>query len=197
MILSSLLLQYFRSYSQKKIDFSDLISVIVGPNTAGKTNLAEAIAIILTGKSFKTKTDEDMISFGQDIARVQGLLVHENEKTKLEVMLANQQATGNRFSKKFLINGIVKSRNAIRGLLPLILFRPEELDIIIDGPFLRRQFLDDVLEQVDKEYFTAKVTYERSLRQRNALLKSVQETGIRRQSQFIYWDDLLIESGGR
>lgn len=195
MILRSLLLHHFRSYIQKKFDFLDALTIVVGPNTAGKTNLAESISLLLTGKSFKTSTDAQMISFGQDVGRVQGLLVQDNEKTKTEVVLASPEATGGRFSKKFLINGVAKSRNAIRDFLPLILFRPEELDIIIDGPSLRRSFLDDVLEQVDKQYYAAKTAYERSLRQRNALLRLAQETGRRNDEQFAYWDDFLIENG--
>lgn len=195
MILNALLLSHFRNYSQKKVDFSDSLTVIIGQNTAGKTNLSEAIYLLSTGKSFKTATDIHMIAFGQDIARVQGLLVDDQEKTKVEIVIATPQASGGRFSKKFLLNGVAKSRNALRGLLPTVLFRPEELEIIIDGPSLRREFLDEVLEQADKEYAQAKHVYDRSLRQRNALLRSVQETGRRNVEQFSYWDDLLIENG--
>lgn len=195
MILGSLLLQHFRNYSQEKFDFSDTLTLIIGPNTAGKTNLSEAIYLLSTGKSFKTSTDTHMIAFNQDIGRVQGLLLDEEDKLKIEVVIASPQATGGRFSKKFLLNGVAKSRNSLRGLLPTVLFRPEELEIIIDGPSLRREFLDEVLEQADKDYATSKITYERSLRQRNALLRVAQETGRRNTEQFSYWDDLLISSG--
>lgn len=195
MILRSLVLQHFRSYTQKKFDFSDNLTVIIGPNTAGKTNLAESLSLLLTGKSFKTATDVQMIAFGQDVGRVQGLFIDQDEKIKTEVVIASPQATGGRFSKKFLVNGVAKPRHAVRELLPLIVFRPEELDIIIDGPQLRRSFLDDVLEQVDREYENAKTTYDRSLRQRNALLKIAKETGKRNREQFAYWDDLLINNG--
>ena len=214
MILRSLYLQHFRNYSNTKFDFSEEFTVIIGPNTAGKTNLSEAIHLLLTGKSFRTSSDMDMIAFGEDIARVQGLLIdviasetkqsNSNEEIatsqaprndKLEVVIASPQATGGRFSKKFLLNGVAKSRAAVIGTLPLVLFRPEELEIITDGPSLRRDFLDSVLEQTDKAYQQAKHTYDRSLRQRNALLRLAQETGKRVASQFAYWDDLLIESG--
>jgi DNA replication and repair protein RecF len=185
------------------------------------------LILLSTGKSFKTSTDTDMIAFGEDVARVQGMIqdsgfkiqesenqsvissevershqeisprasLGRNDKVKVEVTVAGPQATGGRFSKKFLINGVAKSRSSLAGLLPTVLFRPEELEIIIDGPSLRREFLHEVLEQVDKEYSRAKNTYDRSLRQRNALLRVAQETGRRNAEQFDYWDSLLIESG--
>lgn len=204
MILRSLYLQHFRNYTNKKFDFSEEFTVIIGPNTAGKTNLSEAIHLLLTGKSFRTSSDMDMIAFGEDIARVQGLLVESNDKTKEEVVIASPQATGGRFSKKFLLNGVAKSKAAVIGTLPLVLFRPEELEIVTDGPSLRRDFLDSVLEQTDKAYQQAKHTYDRSLRQRNALLRLAQETPLRQgyegqagrlKGQFEYWDNLLIENG--
>ncbi|HSD98193.1 MAG TPA: AAA family ATPase [Patescibacteria group bacterium] len=231
MILRSLYLQHFRSYTNKKLDFSDEFSVVIGPNTAGKTNLSEAIHLLLTGKSFRTSRDTDMIAFDEAITRVGGMLSENNvvaseseatfpdgiaasvakgepprnDTVKMEVVIASPQATGGRLSKKFLINGVTKAKSAFVGLLPIVLFRPEELEIIIDGPSLRRDFLNSVLEQTDREYAVAKHTYERSLRQRNALLRIAQETPFRQgykgqagrahAEQFAYWDDLLIENG--
>jgi len=204
MILKSILLQHFRNYSQRKFDFDEKFTVVVGPNTAGKTNLSEAIHILLTGKSFRTSSDMDMITFSHDIARVQGLLEENGAKTKIEIMLAGPAATGSRFSKKFLVNGVGKSRNQSTLFLPLVLFRPEELDIITDGPALRRAFLDYVLEQIDREYQRSKGAYDRALRQRNALLRLAQESPLRQGyagqagkliEQFEYWDELLIDNG--
>src|SRR5258708_6005954 len=101
MIVRSLLLQHFRNYTQKKIEFSDTLTIIVGENTSGKTNLSESLYLLSTGKSFKTSADMDMIAFNQDVGRVQALLVdvHE-EKLKVEVVVASTKATGGRFSKK-------------------------------------------------------------------------------------------------
>src|SRR5882762_685141 len=195
MQLQSLVLQNFRSYSQKKFDFHNKTTVIVGPNTAGKTNLVESIMLLSLGKSLRADKDSEMIRFGQDVAWVKGL-VHEsqnnNAKTQLEVMIAQGEATGGRLTKKYLINGIAKSRTNFVGLLPSVLFRPEELDIIVDGPSMRRDFLHDVLEQIDREYRAAKLVYDKALRQRNALLDLAKETGKRNEEQFQYWDNLLI-----
>lgn len=195
MYLTSLVLQHFRSYSQKKIDFNNALTVIVGQNTAGKTNLVEAILMLASGKSFRAEKDSQMIAFGEDVGRIQGLVERNEEKTKLEVTIAQGEITGGRLLKRFFVNEVPKSRNRFIGFLPTVLFRPEELDIIIDGPGIRRDFLDEVLEQVDMDYRNAKLIYDKALRQRNALLDVVRETGARNTQQFEYWDELLITNG--
>ena len=204
MLLSSLVLQNFRSYKQAKFDFSDDITVIIGPNTAGKTNLAEAIHMLSTGKSFKGPTDISLIHFGKDIGRVQGLIINDQvpmtndqlkeDKITLEVTLLAPSYTG-RFAKRYTVNEIPKSRTHFLGFLPLVLFRPEELDIIIDGPSIRRDFLDEVLEQVDRDYVISLAAYTKAIRQRNALLYRAREEGIRPEKQFAYWDELVIHHG--
>jgi len=193
MYLHSVALQNFRNYSQSKFDFHPQTTVIIGPNTAGKTNLVEAVMLLATGKSFRAEKDNEIIRFDQEITWVQGKI--SSDDMKLEVMIAQGESTAGRLIKKYLVNGIAKSRNHFVGFLPAVLFRPEELDIIVDGPSLRRNFLDDVLEQSNREYRQAKITYEKALRQRNALLDLAKETGRRNEEQFMYWDELLISNG--
>lgn len=202
MHLERLVLQNFRNYQQSKFDFNQNTTLIVGPNTAGKTNLVEAIYYLSFGKSFRTEKDVHLIRFGQDIARVQGLLIdnlstssEKNEKTTLEAVLAYGNVTGGRFSKKYLVNNVPKRRIDFEGRMPLVLFSPEELDIVTAGPSLRRQLLDEVLEQTDREYRIARVLYDKALKQRNALLDVAKETGKRDKKQFAYWDELLIANG--
>jgi DNA replication and repair protein RecF len=190
-MLKSLVLQYFRSYTQQKFDFDPNLTIIIGQNTAGKTNLVESIMLLATGKSFRAEKDTDMIQFEKEVARIQGLV----DQTKLEVTIAQGSVTSGRFIKKFSVNDVPKSRNHFVGFLPAVLFRPEELEIIIDGPAIRRRFLDDILEQVDSQYRSSKLIYDKALRQRNALLDIVRETGKRNTAQFSYWDDLLVTNG--
>ncbi|HET9946919.1 MAG TPA: DNA replication and repair protein RecF [Patescibacteria group bacterium] len=195
MTLRSVYLHQFRSYPEKKFDFSDTTTIIVGPNTAGKTNLTEAIFLLSTGKSFRGQSDSELIAFEKDIARVGGLVEEEDGKTKIEVAVLSPAATNGRFGKKYFINGVAKTRLSFRGVLPTVLFRPEELDIVIAGPSLRREFLDTVLETVDRDYYHARIAYEKALRQRNALLGLAKETGRRNTSQFSYWDNMVITHG--
>ncbi|HSW98074.1 MAG TPA: DNA replication and repair protein RecF [Candidatus Saccharimonadales bacterium] len=199
MYVKRLVLQHFRSYQQQTFTFDPHTTLVVGPNTAGKTNLVESLFMLSFGKSFRAEKDVQMIAFGEEIGRIQGLITNtdDTEKTKLEVMLAQGEMTGGRFTKKFLVNDVPKRRIDFEGLLPLVLFSPEELDIVIAGPSLRRRFLDEVLEQVDREYRVARVQYDKAIRQRNALLSFAKETGKRSKEQFAYWDELLITNGQR
>lgn len=197
MILSRLLLQNFRNYSSSDFSFSTGTTFIVGPNTSGKSNIIEAIYLLAFGKSFRTEQDEQMVSFGKEISRVKALInENSNENTKLEVTLAQGALAGQRsLIKKYQINDLPKRRIDFAGNLPVLLFEPSDLDLISGSPGLRREFLDEVLEQTDREYRQNLLTYTKALRQRNALLQRTRETGVRQKMQFSYWDEIIIRTG--
>ncbi len=203
-MLNSLFLQNFRSYPKQKFEFRGDTTVIIGPNTSGKTNLIEAIYILATGKSFRTDKDAQMIRFGEELARVKGLINPSatlGQATELEAIITNGQINGRTSQfKKFLVNGVAKRRVDFAENFSAVLFSPEDLDIIVDSPSLRRKFLDGVLEQVDREYRLALISYTKALRQRNALLEKNKlgylPAGRQgNEKQFEYWDNLVIESG--
>lgn len=189
-MLKSISLQNFRSYDKKDFSFEDA-TLIVGPNTSGKTNLIEAVNLLSTGKSFRTDKDSQMLKYSEEVGRVKGKV----DEIELEVVLTNGEVNGKSQYKKFLVNGVAKRRVDFAGNFLSVLFSPQDLDIIIDSPGLRRNFLDEVLEQVDRDYRVASIGYIKALRQRNALLELVRETGNRNQKQFEYWDNLVIENG--
>lgn len=192
MFLKSLNLQNFRSYKKSEFTLNNNITFIIGPNTSGKTNLVEAIFLLSSGKSFRADKDFQMIGFDSEIARVKG----ETTDAKLEVMITNGQINGvNVPFKKYLVNGVSRRRVDFSSNLNIIIFSPEDLDIIVDSPSLRRRFLDDILEQVDRDYRVALTTYTKGLRQRNALLEKAKEEGVRQEKQFEYWDNVLIKNG--
>lgn len=196
MILQRLVLQHFRSYTQQTFSFPNKTTFLVGPNTAGKTNLIEGIFLLATGKSFRAEKDADMVAFGQEIVRVKGLIEKNKEKTTLEAVVTPGMVGGRKTPcKRYLVNGVPKRRVDFAGKFTAVLFSPVDLELISEGPSLRRGFLNDVLEQVDSEYRHALLTYEKALRQRNALLAIVQETGKRPTEQFSYWDTILITNG--
>lgn len=192
MHLKQLNLNNFRNYAKSEFKFTKESALIVGLNATGKTNFIEAIYFLAFGKSNKTDRDENSIRFGEGIARVKGAF----DSTELEVMLTNGELTGkDNFKKKYLVNGVSKKRADFMGNLYCVLFAPTDLEIVIGSPHYRREFLDEVLSQVDKEYRLAQISFEKGLRQRNALLQKVREFGARNEKEFNYWDDLLIEDG--
>lgn len=165
--------------------------MVVGPNTSGKSNLIEAIYLLSTGKSFRTDKDVQMLKFSEEVGRVKGVLKDE----EIEVVITNGQVNGGSQYKKFLVNGVSKRRVDFAGHFLAVIFSPQDLEIIVDSPSLRRNFLDEILEQVDRNYRVAAIAYVKALRQRNALLEIAQETGIRNAKQLEYWDNLVIENG--
>jgi DNA replication and repair protein RecF len=190
-MLKSISLQNFRSYKKTEFSFENT-TLIIGPNTSGKSNLIEAIYLLSTGKSFRTDKDTQMLSFQEEVGRVKGV----TEDAELEVVLTNGQVgDGGSQYKKFLLNGVARRRVDFSGNLLTVLFSPQDLEIIVDSPSLRRNFLDEILEQVDRNYRVAVIAYVKALRQRNALLEQARETGSRNEKQLEYWDSLVIQNG--
>jgi DNA replication and repair protein RecF len=196
MLLQTLSLQNFRSYKQAKFDFSPDTTFIVGENTAGKSNLIEAIGFLSSGRSFRAEKELQVIRFGEEVARIKGSVTGEDTEI-LEAVFAFLPSQNGEpyFQKRYLVNEIPKRRFDFAGILPSVLFTPEDLEIIIASPSVRRNFLDAVLEQTDREYRLALSAYTKALRQRNALLELARETGRRNAEQFSYWDELLIRNG--
>ena len=195
MYLEHLSLQNFRNYKKSDFHFSKDATLVVGPNTAGKTNLIEAIFFLSTGKSFRVENDEQVIKFGEGLARIRGKI----NSIKLEVVIVSEDFVSVRRShqKKYFVNGVSKRRIDFMGNFFVVLFSPLDLDMIVGSPALRRNFLNNVLETTDKDYRLAILEFTKGLRQRNALLERVKETGIRDEKQFEYWDTILIQTGGQ
>jgi DNA replication and repair protein RecF len=192
MILTSISLQNFRNYSKKNFSFSENITLIIGPNTVGKSNLIEAIFFMARGGSFRTDKDEGLVQFGEEIARIKGKI----EGKDLEVVIAQGGVNGHlRPFKKYIVNGVNKRKVDFIGNFFAVLFAPNDLEIIIGSPVKRRDFIDHILNETDREYRLATTFYEKGLRARNALLRRAKETGVRSEKEFAYWDHLLIIQG--
>lgn len=224
MILAKLVLQNFRSYGKKTFEFSPDVTLITGPNTSGKTNLLEAVYLLATGKSFRADRENEMISWRENVGRViaevgqpsarvssrsladsgpfgaglAGRLLSPQsrpEETKLEAVLTTGEVIGQKAPlKKYLVNGVPRRQIDFVGNLRVVLFWPEDLELVTDSPSLRRRYLDSVLVQVDREYRRNIYSYERGLRQRNRLLDLIGE-GKAHRHQLTFWDQLLIKAG--
>jgi len=194
-VIQSLSLQNFRNYQKQELEFASGVTLLVGPNASGKTNLLEAIYLLATGKSFRAGVEREMISYGKEIAWVRGKIKNEEGTQALEIILTPGQIGNERVAKKkFSINKVGKRMMDFVGHLRCVLFGPEDLEIIVDSPSTRRNYLDGVLEQVDREYRRASLSYQKGLRQRNKLLEQIREEGKPRSILF-FWDKLLIENG--
>lgn len=192
MKLKSLILKNFRNHKSCSFVFNDT-TIIVGHNTAGKTNILEAIYILTHGKSFRAEHDRDTIHEGSDFARIEAGIEENNDKTKLTVIFAER---GNYLSKKFLVNGVARRHLDFASNFSSVLFTPEDIEIITDSPSLRRHYVNTILSQSSKKYRHSHALYEKALRQRNRMLSDMKDGRKQyKRADFEYWENLLIEHG--
>lgn len=166
MKLKSLTLEDFRNYTELTLDLSkDDVIALIGDNAQGKTNILESIAFLALGKSFRTHRSIEALSWERPHGRIKGQV----DKTHLEVFLERR---GN--NKKVKKDDKVVKPSEFLGNFRVVLFTPDTLQLISGSPARRRQFLDRVLIQLSPRYVEAFGNYQRTLKQRNALLKRIQ-----------------------
>ena len=183
-MIKSIKLTNFRNFDNSTFEFSEGINVINAENAKGKTNILEAIVFLSLGKSFKARKEDECIKYEQNIARV--------TTDGLEIILTKDEPEWPK--KRLLVNGVPKRLIDFAGNIKVVLFAPQDLELVTDGPSLRRNFLDTVLTQTDREYRRAIGSYEKGVRQRNRLLLRIREEGISR-SNLLFWNQLLIKNG--
>ncbi len=192
MKLKSLILKNFRNHKSGNFSF-DNTTIIVGRNTAGKTNILEAVYILTHGGSFRAEHDRDTINESSDFARIEAVVENNNEKTKLTVIFVER---GNYLSKKFLVNGVARRHLDFAINFSSVLFTPEDIEIITDSPSMRRHYINTILSQSSKKYRHSHALYEKALRQRNRMLSDMKDAKKEyKRSDFEYWENLLIEHG--
>ncbi len=163
-------LRNYRNYETLTLDFSPKMNVFIGENAQGKTNLLESIYFMAIGKSFRTAKDSDLIEIEQEGAYVK-LLLNKNkgQKKRIEIGLDRLK------NKKCKINGVPLDRiSDLLGTLNVVIFSPEDLQIIKQGPSQRRDFIDGDLSQITPRYHHLLGQYQKILKQRNQALKMKQ-----------------------
>ncbi len=187
MNISELELQNFRNFHKFKIEFESS-TVIYGPNASGKSSIIEAVNLLATGQSMRAGFDKEMILFGKEHARVAG----RSEDFKLDVVIAKSEHAENLARKKFKVNGVAKQLNNFAGNFKCVAFTPTDLEIITDGPQVRRRYLDFILYQVSKEYRVSHTNLTKVIKNRNKVLEKICEFG-QGHDQIGFWNDLLIK----
>jgi len=190
-IVEQLSLVDFRNYAAADVTLAAGANVFVGRNGQGKTNLAEAIAFFATLGSHRVSQDAPMVRHGADAAIVRARLAHGDRRILLEVQL---NRTG---SNKARVNGAPTRTAELPRYAQVVLFAPEDLQIVRGDPTSRRRFADQLLIQRTPRMAGVLADYDRVLRQRTALLKSARARGIRGDalSTLEVWDDKLVQLG--
>ncbi len=167
MNLKSVYLRSFRNYQELSLDFEPGVNLIVGDNAQGKTNLLEAISYLGSGKSFRAQKTSEMVKFGEDFAEIQGKIYSQERDQSLRFLLFS----GSRPRQIWRNGAKKKAASDIAGVLPTVLFCPEDLMILKMGSSQRRRFGDHALCQLRPNYDAALTEYNRILDQKSRILK--------------------------
>ena len=167
MNLQELNLRSFRNYEEVKLAFEPGVNLIVGDNAQGKTNLLEAISYLGSGKSFRAQKTSEMIRFGDDFAEIEGRVFSQERQQTLRYLLF----AGSRPRQIWRNGAKKKSASELTGVLPTVLFCPEDLLILKMGSSQRRRFGDLALCQLRPNYDAALTEYHRILDQKSRILK--------------------------
>ncbi|MBI2588994.1 DNA replication and repair protein RecF [Candidatus Saccharibacteria bacterium] len=185
-MIENIRLQNFRSYHDGSFEFDKGVNIVVGPNGSGKTNLLEAVLVLATGSSFRAK-DAELIGFGGSWARLDGWFGHSQRTLKIILQ-------GTSLQKSFVIDEKPYRRLSLERSLPVVLFEPNDLQLLGHGPQRRRDYFDDILQRTQAGYKSLNVKYYRALVQRNALLK---QPAAAAAQQMFAWNIRLSELGAQ
>ena len=167
MNLTEIELRNFRNYEHVKLDFDPGVNLIVGDNAQGKTNLLEAISYLGSGKSFRAMKTSEMVRFGADFADIAGEVFAQERNQTLRWVLFN----GSRPRQIYRNGAKKKTAGDIAGVLPTVLFCPEDLMVLKTGAAQRRRLGDHALCQLRPNYDAALTEYNRILDQKSRILK--------------------------
>lgn len=191
MFIKTLELKDYRNYDMLSIDFSDGINILYGDNAQGKTNILESIYISGTTKSHRSNKDREIIKLGKDESHIRMFVSRDNVIHKIDMHLKKNKPKG------VAINGLaIKKSSELFGIVNIILFSPEDLSIIKNGPAERRRFIDLELCQLDKVYLYNLSNYNKIINQRNNLLKQI-SFNPKLMDTLSIWDMQLVEYGSK
>lgn len=194
MYITKLALKNFRSYQDKEFSFTPSANLIIGPNGSGKTNILEGVYLLSTGSSFRSSSLSKLIHWNQTYSLVQAEISQQSATTTLEIQLI-KNISGPRptVSRKFLVDQVIKTRKKYLGLMPSVIFHPEDIRLVSGSPSRRREFLNQVFSSLEWRYVSALSQFNRALKHRNELLDLIRDNRAA-ASETYYWDQSLIKN---
>lgn len=200
MRLTSLQLEHFKNYESLSFDFGAANpTILVGRNGQGKTNFLEAIVILALSKSFQPLKLPEMVSWYfheeqsglPEYFRIKGTVETNQGERELEVFCGKTR----KYPKTLKVNGVKVKPKDYLGNLRIVLFTPQDMNLVMLSPQLRRRYVDLMISQVDREYLDHLSQYQVVLKHRNKLLGAIAEKQAM-TSELEYWDQQLAQHGG-
>lgn len=192
MYVSTLTLNNFRNYEKQFIELSVGTNVFCGHNAQGKTNILEAIYMFCRGKSTRARQDTELIKFGEDFFRIE-MSFNGNERDFKGVITANKLG-----KKAIKINNIpITKLSMLMSYFNAVFFTPEDLSLIKGSPAQRRRFIDSSLCQMYPSYLSSLVSYNKTLLQKNFLLKNMRSKHVYSDPTLDVWNEALAKEGAK
>ncbi|MED3623704.1 DNA replication/repair protein RecF [Neobacillus thermocopriae] len=168
MFIESLVLKNYRNYPELSIEFENKVNVILGENAQGKTNVMESIYVLAMAKSHRTSNDKDLIRWDEDYAKIEGRVQKHHSALPLELVISKK-------GKKAKLNHIEQQKlSQYVGNMNVVMFAPEDLNLVKGSPQVRRRFIDMEIGQISPVYLHDMSQYQKVLQQRNHFLKMLQ-----------------------
>ena len=187
MWINNIKIKNFRNYENEEIKLEKNINIFYGENAQGKTNIIEAIFLCSLGKSFRAKKDIEMIKLNKENSIVEIEYEKTDRDGKIKIELGNK--------KNIYINGIkIKKLSELLGNLNVVIFTPDDINILKGGPENRRKFLDIMISQLRPNYINILNLYSKTIDQRNKYLKQIKEEN-KDEKLLEIWDEKLVEYG--
>lgn len=185
MWINKLKINNFRNYNYQEIKLEKNINIFYGENAQGKTNIIEAIFLCSMGKSFRTNKDKEMILLDKEKAIIEVEFEKSDRDGKIKIELSNK--------KSININGIkIKKLSELLGNINIVIFTPDDINILKGGPQNRRRFLDIMISQLKPNYMHNLNLYLKTLEQRNNYLRQIREEN-KDENMLEIWDEKLSE----
>lgn len=182
----------FRNYEKEMLHFSPFTNVIYGDNAQGKTNILEAVCMFANGRSHRAKSDKELIRFGKDYSRLNMEFEDSDRAYKARMQL---KRSGN---KAVSINSVpVNKLSKLMSYLNVVMFSPEDLELIKGSPSVRRRFIDVALSQLYPNYLIRLTEYNKSIIQKNSLLKQLRIKNVSEDAVLTAWNMTIASSGAK
>ena len=182
MYIKNIKIKNFRNYTDQELELDKNINVIYGDNAQGKTNILEAIFLSAFGKSFRTSKDKEMIRKGESFSNIEINYEKKDRDGKININISDK--------KSISINDIkIKKLSELLGNINIVIFTPDDMDILKDGPSKRRKFLNMMIGQLRSNYVYNVNMYDKTLEQRNNYLK----TNNYNKDMLDIWDEKLAD----
>ena len=185
MWIEDLKISNFRNYANQEIKLNKNLNIFYGENAQGKTNIIESIFLCSMGKSFRAKKDKEMIKLDEDSCSVEVEYEKSDREGKIKIEIGNK--------KNIFVNDIkIKRLSELLGKINIVIFTPDDIEIIKGGPDQRRKFLDIMISQLRPNYIHILSLYQKTIEQRNNYLKQIKEEQ-KDENLLEIWDEKLAE----